>query len=79
MFIIRLSFAAVALGAAAFFAYEAYWTLAVACAVPGTGSPSLQFLGVTLSLRVGLTVLVALALASALFAVYVVFLHRSDD
>jgi hypothetical protein len=76
MFIIRLCFAVAALGAAAFFAFEAYWTLAVACA---TGSPSLQFFGVTLSLRVGLAVLVALSVASALFAAYVLFLHRSDS
>jgi len=79
MFIIRLCLALVALGAAAFFGYEAYWTVAVAGALPGTGSNSLQFLGVTLSFPVGLTVLVALGLASALFGAYVLFLNSSDN
>jgi hypothetical protein len=53
--------------------------LAVAGALPGTGSNSLRLLGVTLSFPVGLAVLVALGLASALFAAYVLFLHRSDN
>lgn len=79
MFIVRLCLAAAALGAAAFFGYEAYWTLAVACAFPGIGGNSLRLLGVTLSFPVGLAVLVVLALVSALFAAYVLFLHRSDN
>jgi hypothetical protein len=79
MFILRLCLAAVALGAAAFFGYEAYWTIAVAGSSPGTGNASLQLLGMTLSFRVGLTILVALAVTSALFAVSVFFIYRSDS
>ena len=79
MFIIRLCLALVALGGAAFFGYEVYWTMAVAGALPGTGSNSLRLLGVTLSFPVGLAVLVALALASALLAAYVLFLHGPDN
>jgi hypothetical protein len=79
MLIIRLFLALVALGGAAFFGYEAYWTLAVVGALPGTGSNSLSLLGVTLSFPVGLAVLLALALASALFATCVLFLHTPDN
>lgn len=79
MFIIRLCLAAVALGGAAFFGYEAYWTLAVAGTLPGTGSNLLRLPGVTLSFPVGVAVLVVFAVAWALFAAYVLFLHRSEN
>ena len=75
---IRLGLVLAGVCAAGFFAYEAYWTLAVACSVPGTGSPSMQLLGVALPLSVGLGVLAALALASILFAIYVLFLTKSE-
>ena len=79
MFILRVCLVLVAMGAAAFFGCQAYWALAVACALPGTGGYSLRLLGVTLSLPVGLAVLVGLALASALFAAYLLFLKKADN
>ena len=79
MLVIRLGLALAGLGGAMFFGYEAYWTLAVPGALPGTGSTSLRFLGVTVPFSIGLAVLVALALASAFLAAYVLFLHRSDS
>lgn len=79
MWIIRLCLAVVALGAAGFFGYAAYGSLAVATAAPGTGSPAMELLGVTVSFGVGLSILGALALASALFAVYLLFSGWSDS